>query len=209
MEIYSNPETIVFTTPLPDITRYLSDKSVAILDLGCGYGRVLKHCFDLGYTNLTGIDASQKLIERAKENCPMGKFINGDITQVVDGLMKFDLILVCGVIEYIIDDNERIKLLLMMKEHLNENGKILLETFIIDETEKIYSLSEKQGFKYGTIKLSTGMILRHSTVNEIDDLFEGASFEKIEGKEENYTTWVGAITPGYTSVWTKRKGDMA
>lgn len=200
MELYDNPEKIEFTTPLPQVTDFITNMDSSILDLGCGYGRVLKHCYDLGFRRITGIDISSKLIERAKRICPQGQFFQGDIKKL-NGVGKFDLVLLCGVIEYLIEDTDREALVYEISKHLTSHGKVLLESFIIDDNEKIYKKSEKQGYSYGTIVLSSGLTLKHSTVDGIDSLFEKFGFRKLDSKKTEYLTWVGASTPGYTSLW--------
>lgn len=64
-----------FSTPnqLEEIEKRV-DKNSPILDLGCGYGRSLDKLVEAGYSNLFGIDYSQKMIELAKEHLP--KFVD-------------------------------------------------------------------------------------------------------------------------------------
>jgi len=56
-----------FTTPfhIDVFSKYVS-KSSKILDVGCGYGRVLNELYNNSYNNLYGIDFSEKMIERGK-----------------------------------------------------------------------------------------------------------------------------------------------
>jgi 2-polyprenyl-3-methyl-5-hydroxy-6-metoxy-1,4-benzoquinol methylase len=42
------------------------DKSIRILDIGCGYGQNLRALLKLGYTNLQGIDLDTEAIEFCK-----------------------------------------------------------------------------------------------------------------------------------------------
>lgn len=200
MELYDNPDTIEFTTPLPDFAAYNFPKNISILDLGCGYGRVLKHCYQQGYKNLTGIDISKKLIERAKTTCEHAKLHVGEITDL-SGLDKYDLIMLCGVIEYIVTNEDRYHLVSEIKNHLNPKGKVLLETFLLDPTDDFYQKSFENGFPYGTIQLNSGLVLRHETAKEIDTLFKNSGFIKCQGIETTFTTWVNALTPGYVVLY--------
>ncbi len=43
------------------------DRSVAVLDAGCGTGLVGKVMHDAGYTRLAGVDLSHEMVERARE----------------------------------------------------------------------------------------------------------------------------------------------
>ena len=60
-----------FTTPMQSAVfcRYIN-RDAAILDVGCGYGRVLSELHALGFRNLCGIDFSEKLIARGKRQFP-------------------------------------------------------------------------------------------------------------------------------------------
>ena len=67
-----------FSTPFQmDLyKKYVSDDK-KILDIGCGYGRILKELYDNGYTNLLGIDFSSEMIKLANSLYP---YINFNIT---------------------------------------------------------------------------------------------------------------------------------
>ncbi|HEY0864755.1 MAG TPA: class I SAM-dependent methyltransferase [Lacunisphaera sp.] len=48
------------------ITRYFPDKSVRLLEAGCGAGRVTVGLWHQGYRNLTGFDFASELLEQAQ-----------------------------------------------------------------------------------------------------------------------------------------------
>ena len=50
---------------------------VKIADVGCGTGLLAKPLFELGYTNLDGIDLSKEMIEKARETGLYNKLIAG------------------------------------------------------------------------------------------------------------------------------------
>jgi len=60
-----------FTTPfqIKSFSQFVK-KEDKILDVGCGYGRTLNELYSKGYKNLCGIDFSNKMIERGKEQFP-------------------------------------------------------------------------------------------------------------------------------------------
>ena len=52
-----------FTHPVnTDLLLHYADKDAAIIDYGCGYGRVVSDLLGLGFTNIAGYDTSVKLI---------------------------------------------------------------------------------------------------------------------------------------------------
>ncbi|PKB73265.1 MAG: hypothetical protein BZY75_02755 [SAR202 cluster bacterium Io17-Chloro-G7] len=67
-------------TELNSLTTRLRD-GVAVLDVGCGagvpYTRALAQPFDV-----TGVDSSREMIQRASANVPLGRFIHGHIMSV-------------------------------------------------------------------------------------------------------------------------------
>ena len=55
-------------------------KESAILDLGCGTGRLVEAMFKDGYTDIQGIDASTRMLEIAEETGFYKKLIKGFVT---------------------------------------------------------------------------------------------------------------------------------
>ena len=52
-----------FTHPVDtDLLLNYADKDAAIIDYGCGYGRVVSDLLKLGFTNIAGYDTSVELI---------------------------------------------------------------------------------------------------------------------------------------------------
>ena len=63
---------------LPAFTKYVnSDKSVKILDVAAGTGRVGEYLHQLGYSNIDGTDISSKMLEKAKEKNVYQRLIHG------------------------------------------------------------------------------------------------------------------------------------
>lgn len=64
---YPDPEKCADYVDLYTQTQDLGKGDVEILDLGCGTGLVGKHLADRGFSNVTGIDVSEKMLEQAAE----------------------------------------------------------------------------------------------------------------------------------------------
>lgn len=101
--------------------RFCITKSNSILDIGCGYGRLLKLLINNGY-NPVGIDVNKEIIRRNKEQNL--KCIH------TSELMKdtmFDVMIMSHIIEHV----EPEKLLLFMDNYidqLNDNGYLIIIT---------------------------------------------------------------------------------
>lgn len=84
-----NSERIIFK-------KYIN-KNDKILDLGCGAGRTTINLFKDGYTNITGLDIAEKLIDFAKEYSNSNNlninFIVGDATKLDYEDNTFDIVI--------------------------------------------------------------------------------------------------------------------
>lgn len=94
----------------PALRKLLVDKikkSTKILDAGCGEGRTIKLSLSLGATpeNITGVDLSQELLNRAKEEIPAINILRADFSQRNGkiGNESFDLIISNMVLDYLDD----------------------------------------------------------------------------------------------------------
>tara|TARA_B100000427_G_C15378209_1_gene537628 strand:+ start:48 stop:755 length:708 start_codon:yes stop_codon:yes gene_type:complete len=105
----------------------------SLLDVGCANGELL---FNLNKkfksANLTGIDVDEKLLNKAKINCPKEiSFKKKSAMSEKFDNKKFDYIICCGVLS-IFKDGE--KILLNLKNNLKQGGKI----FIFDSFNKYF-----------------------------------------------------------------------
>jgi SAM-dependent methyltransferase len=66
--------TKTFTHPLHLARLDGISRHAAILDYGCGYGRIVKELEQCGFGNLTGVDASPGMIDRARDSHPSMRF---------------------------------------------------------------------------------------------------------------------------------------
>jgi 2-polyprenyl-3-methyl-5-hydroxy-6-metoxy-1,4-benzoquinol methylase len=104
-----------------------SDKSIQILDLGCGTGSLVATLKSDGYNNVLGIDISKDQIEVAAQ---MGvtDTVNGDLLEhLAQHQGKYDLITGIDIIEHFSKD-ELVELLKLVKTALKLGGKTLFRT---------------------------------------------------------------------------------
>ncbi|RMG96037.1 MAG: class I SAM-dependent methyltransferase [Chloroflexi bacterium] len=106
---------------LPNPTRYL-------LDVGCGDGRLGRFLIARQLIQwYTGVDFSRALLEQAAV-MTMGDFHERDLAQpdALYGLGEYDAIVCIATMQHIPGWQTRKNLLLDMKAHLTENGRIIL-----------------------------------------------------------------------------------
>jgi len=103
------------------------DKSINILEIGCGWGKFIKAMTKAGYTNVAGVDISSEQIEIAK------KFTKVENVFLIDAFEylkkqsgKLDIVILSDVLEHL-ENEYAIKLFMEIKKQLNENGKIIVQ----------------------------------------------------------------------------------
>jgi 2-polyprenyl-3-methyl-5-hydroxy-6-metoxy-1,4-benzoquinol methylase len=104
-----------------------TDKSIRILDLGCGFGELLMLLKEKGYTHAEGIDISPDQIAHAHE-------LGLSNAQVADAFKfleaspaEYDIILGIDIIEHFSKD-ELVRLLGLVKTALKANGTAIFRT---------------------------------------------------------------------------------
>jgi 2-polyprenyl-3-methyl-5-hydroxy-6-metoxy-1,4-benzoquinol methylase len=194
----------VFTTPLPSekILRIVDKKTARVLDLGCGYGRTLKSLHDMGYENLTGIDISLSLINRATDLCPEAEYHVGSLKNLnLSG--EYDLILLMGVIEYILSDDEQKILFKEVSKLLSANGHVFLETFVMDRLNLTdYVRGYLRTLHWGRFKNSKGFESHHQSVATIMEILR-EHFDIVRATREHYLTWSNNTCNGFTALLKK------
>lgn len=103
----------------------LEDKIV--LDLGCGAGSFAKYCAENGAAEVTAVDISSNMIEKAKKENPHEKitYLCTPIEELELQHQTFDLIVSSLAIHYIADYPSLID---MIKRLLKSNGEFIFST---------------------------------------------------------------------------------
>lgn len=102
------------------------NKNAAILDLGCGNGRLLYFLKSKGYQQLTGVDVSPSQVALAQQ--VIDKVVHDDILSFLsDKREVFDLILGIDILEHFNKD-EVMRFLELSHQALKSGGRIILQT---------------------------------------------------------------------------------
>lgn len=198
-----------FPTPfrIDEFVKFVS-KEMKILDVGCGYGRTLNELYNQGFRNLTGIDYSQKMINRGLREYP---YLNleknsGDDLPFPDD--EFDVIILIGVLTSNIEDNKQDKLISEINRLLKDQGILYLSDFLINTDERNkqrYSKYKSKYSIYGVFELPEGAVLRHHTTDHIFKLTK--DFKKLIFQETVYDTMNGHRSNGFYYI-SKKKINM-
>lgn len=194
-----------FTTPIKvQVFSEMINKEAKILDIGCGYGRVLNELSLNGYKNLYGVDFSYKMIERGRKQFPKINFTVQEDKRLPYEDNSFDSIILFAVLTCIVVDEDQIFLMNEIKRVLKPNGLLYINDFLLNTDERNverYNMYEDKYNKYGVFELSEGAILRHHDlkwIKEITSDFKEVKLEKVE-----YTTMNGNKSNGVTYLGVK------
>ena len=188
-----------FTTPFQmDLFREHINKDANILDIGCGYGRTLNELYNNGYRNCTGVDFSEKMIERGKTLYPHLTFESMQNGKTKYPENTFDVVILLAVLTCIITNAEQLQLLGEIKKILKPGGIIYINDFLLNTDErnvKRYKEYEPKYENYGTFELPEGAIVRHHNKTWVRKSLE--IFKELAYQETEYITMNGNKSNGY------------
>jgi ubiquinone/menaquinone biosynthesis C-methylase UbiE len=196
-----------FTTPFQmGLFKKNVSKEAQILDVGCGYGRTLQELYLSEFTNLTGIDISEKMINKGTKLYPQLTLKKYDGSRFPFENNSFDAVILLAVLTCITINNEQEKLIDEIERVLKDDGILYINDFLINSDQRNidrYKRYEDRYNKYGIFELQEGVVLRHYTRMRIDELM--GNFRKIVFKPVIYTTMNGNKSNGLYYIGRKRK----
>ena len=105
-----------------------TDRTLPVLDLGCGPGYLLKMLEDLGITDVTGVDLSAEQLALARDRCQHAVILQADMLQVLaDHPAQYELITAFSVLEHL-DKNELFSFLELVIAALRPGGRFIIQT---------------------------------------------------------------------------------
>ena len=193
-----------FTTPFKmDLFCKYVEKDHAVLDFGCGYGRVLADLTKKGFGNLTGIDYSEDMIKRGHTLLSDVKLIHSDSGDLPFEDNSFDAVLLVAVLTCISSDDALLKTIDEIKRVLKKGGVLYINDFLLNSDERNIKRYEQHLDKgpYGTFELPDGALLRHFEKSKILDLlkhFKTITFDKVvfttmNKNRSNGFTYMGSL----------------
>lgn len=122
-------------------------KPAHIIDIGGGDSLFADHLLDLGYTNITVLDISEKAIEKAKTRLgPRGREINWIVGDAVEfeSTETYDLWHDRAAFHFLTREEEIHSYLDRAQEYIREGGYLVIGTFSEDGPEKCSGIRIKQ-----------------------------------------------------------------
>ena len=198
-------ETKQFTTPFQtnEFAHYV-DFDAAILDVGCGYGRTLDELHHLGYKHLIGIDFSQGMIERGKQQAPYLDLRLKKDTGIDLPDHSIDAVILFAVLTCIKNNEEQQALISEIHRVLKPAGILYINDFLINTDERNRSRYRKFEAKYGVygiFELPEGAVLRHHSEKWLKELL--CSFRTLKYEHLTFTTMNGHKSNGFYFIGEK------
>ena len=167
------------------IRQWVSDES-AILDYGCGYGRVLGELHKEGYEHLIGLDFSPAMIEAARAQHPelIFEVVEGSTIPLPDA--SVDGVLLFSVLTCIPTDEGQRALLKEVNRVLNRGGLLYISDLWLQTDERNVTRYERDQQKYGiygVFDLPEGVTVRHHDPKWIESLtsdFTTVALDELE-----------------------------
>lgn len=187
-----------FTTPFQmDIFKKFVARKAAVLDVGCGYGRTMNALYQEGFENLSGIDFSQKMIERGQTLYPYLDLRQCQTAFPFDD-HSFDSVVLIAVLTCIVKTFDQAQLMEEIERVLKPDGILYINDFLINHDQRNldrYADGKKKYGTYGVFELKEGAVLRHHTTDHLFELTR--NYEIREFKPLLFTTMNQHISNGF------------
>lgn len=161
------------------------DKKYAVLDLGCGNGRLLTFLKKKGYKSYLGVDQSVELLKFAKINYPEEDFMAHDFSKKIMFKKKFDAIFLIASLHHIPPELQK-KTLEYCKSYLNKGGYIFMTNWNLRQKKYlflyIYSILKPTYGLFGLLVPWKKKIMRYYyafTKNRLANIVKQAGFNVI------------------------------
>jgi SAM-dependent methyltransferase len=176
---------------LARLSQYLSTDS-RILDLGCGYGRLLGLLFERGYRNLIGLDLAPAMIALARENFPAIEFNQLDSAPNIPlPDESVDATLLFSVLTCVPTDEGQRNVVKEVERVLRPGGLFYISDLWLQDDERNrerYARDEAKYGAYGVFDLPEGVTVRHHDPRWIEELtrdFQTVALDHINVRTMN------------------------
>jgi SAM-dependent methyltransferase len=195
-----------FTLPLQmgEFEKVVSPE-MAILDVGCGYGRTLKELYDAGFVNLFGVDFSQGMVDRGRQLYPYLDLRRNDGGTLPFEDDTFDAVLLIAVLTCIAESEGQRRLMAEIERVLKDDGILYINDYLLNTDRRNIERYDKARRKYGVygiFELPEGAVVRHHTPEHLFDITEG--FNRLVFETVVYTTMNGHRSNGFYYIGRKR-----
>ncbi len=109
------------------LPHFPTQRSAAVLEIGCGYGRYLSVLAELGYTNTYGIDISEAQVAYAQQKLGLTNVEQADALAFLDHQSEmYDVVMLLDVVEHLTVDYAT-ELLSRVRQRLRPGGRLIVQ----------------------------------------------------------------------------------
>lgn len=201
--------TKVFSHPL-DHARFAQTvaRDAAILDYGCGRGRLCGELAGRGFSQVVGADFSTEMIAAARRDHPSVSFTHVDGATLPFDEASFDAVLLFAVLTCIPPRSAQRMLIAQLHRVLKRGGLLVVSDYPLQSDERnvtrydafAHETHGAEPWDYGTFRLPDGGTVRHHSMSWFDELF--AQFTVEERVEFDAKTMNG--NPARIAQWWLR-----
>ncbi|MFE7561869.1 class I SAM-dependent methyltransferase [Kitasatospora sp. NPDC057500] len=181
----STGTTKTFGHPLHTAWTTRLARDAALLDHGCGYGRLAGELAALGFTGVEGVDVSPELVARARSEQPAARFtVLADPPRLERPDGAYDAAFLFAVLTCVPDDAAQQALVAELHRVLRPGGLLQVSDYLLQPDERNqerYRRHEERYGRFGVFETSDGAVCRHHTRERLDELF--AAFEPLDERE--------------------------
>jgi ubiquinone/menaquinone biosynthesis C-methylase UbiE len=173
-------------------------REMAILDVGCGYGRTLNKLHDVGFENLFGVDFSQGMIDRGRRLHPYLDLRKNDGSTLPFEDGTFHAVILIAVLTCIAESEGQHRLISEIERVLEDRGILYINDYLLNTDQRNIERYDKAKDKYGVygiFELPEGAVVRHHTPDHIFDITAG--FDRLVFETVVYTTMNGNKSNGF------------
>lgn len=185
------------------LTRFVDPASL-VVELGCGWGRVLGLLADSGYSRLSGFDPSPAMIERGRKEQPeldLGLWSGGEVPLEDESA---GAVLLFAVLTCVPSDNGQRGLIAEAARLLRSDGVLYISDYFLQTDRRNlerYAEYEKAHGTYGVFEIESGEVLRHMDRDWFATLTR--DFENVQLREIDVLTMNGNPARAYQYLGRK------
>lgn len=162
-----------FTHPINiNLLLQYVNKKAAIVDYGCGYGRIVNELIEKGFTHTIGFDTSIEFIKMGKlHQLPISYIPTpADLPMEVN---RVDCFLLFAVLTCIPSNHGQTSLINLLKSKLKSGGFIYISDYYLQDngiSKSRYTYFNNEEDNFGVFTLPEGVTFRHHTKDWIASL---------------------------------------
>ena len=180
------------------------EKTSRLMDLGCGTGELLSQLQASGFSDLTGLDLSAKMISVAKEKAPTASFVHADIEAIPGDGDRFGVVASNAAIQWCDTETATREIARILRP----GGMALLTSFVAGTLAQWHQAFLAGGYESRVHALASAVDLQSAlshaglAIEEVQTFVETATFDSIE------SMFASVRHIGATNAMSSRKRAM-